>query len=449
MNKLILLFATLVVTNLSLAGEATIQVTGKGKVTINNSTQICEDKCIIDTSESDLKLSPEADSGWYFSGWLDQKCDMGEQVLTAEKYSKIANVRGGAKTLTTLDINADGIDDLISISLFDGKIMAYLNQGDGTFITSTIDAGLSYPSALKSIDWDNDNDIDLLVADYGAAKIKLYLNNGNNQFIFEKDFIFSNTRPYAFSVADYNKDAKLDFIISSFNADRSGDLFALVSSISSAKISWFINQEEAFVEQASISNNAAITLDTYQSLDDDYPQVLTAEIAEGRVALYTANSGGVYQQRIIDTSIASYGAAFGDIDQNGYIDILATYYRPSKIKLIYGQADNTFSAPTIIDQPSEGVTATSFGDYNNDNYIDVAVGEFNANIFYFYKTNSFKNCIVKQSTNIVLTAEFKQKAQSTTPETEVEKSPSSSGGSMSWLMLIVLISFRRFMQKIN
>lgn len=444
MKRIILLLAIFATSNLSLANEITLQVIGKGKVTIDNSEQTCSDNCIIDTSNSDIKLNPEADNGWYFNSWLEQKCDMGDQVLTAEQPSKISKVKGGAKTLTTLDINNDGIDDLIGISLTDGKIASYINQGDGLFAIAEIATGLVYPSALDSIDWDNDNDIDLLVADYGASKIKLYLNDGNNQFIFEKDFTFGNTRPYAFSVADYNKDGQLDLIISSFNADRTGDLFTLVDSINSAKVAWFINSGDSFVEQETISTAAAMTVDTYQSSDDNYPQILTAEIIAGRVALYTANSEGSYSQSIIDSASASYGAAFGDIDQNGYIDILATYYRPSIINLIYGQKNNSFSAPTTIDTPLEGVTATSFGDYNNDSYIDIAVGEFNAKAFYYYPTKSFKNCIIKKATNIVLIAEFKEKPQSTIPEPEpVKNSPSSSGGSLFWLVLLALLGLPR------
>ncbi|MBL4941393.1 MAG: VCBS repeat-containing protein [Colwellia sp.] len=451
MNKLtplrIFLLATILISKISLANEITIQVIGAGKVNVSDAEQSCTDSCNIDTSQSDIKLKPAADDGWYFNAWLDQKCDWGDEVLIAEQNSKISKTGGGAKTLTTLDINNDGIDDLIGISLFDGKISAYINQGDGSFEASQIDIGLVYPSALDSIDWDNDNDIDLLVADYGASKIKLYLNDGNGEFVFSKDFTFQSTRPYAFAVADYNNDNSLDFIISSFQSDRSGDLSTLVNSISSAKLSWFINEEDAFVEQNIISETAAITIDTYQSSTDLYPQIVTAEIAARQVVLYTADNSGIYYQSVIDSVSAIYGVAFGDIDQNGYIDILATNYRPSVISLYYGQADNTFSAATIIDQPVEGVSATSFGDYNNDTYLDVAIGEFNAQKFYYYKTKSFKNCIVKQSTSIALTAEFKQKSQPVIPEPPAKNTPASSGGGATSFYFILLISLRLFIRK--
>lgn len=417
--------------NLTIEGEGQIEATSK----------TCSSSCDIATVESSQTLVAKASPGWHFTGWQGQKCDMGNGVIIPtdkQDISAIGSAAGGAKTLETIDVNNDGIDDLIGISLFNGEVISFENLGDGTFTRNIIISDLVYPSSLDSFDWNNDGYKDLFVAEFNSSDqgIHMYLNDGNGGFVYEKTFTFENTRPYAFSIIDYDLDSRPDFVISSFGANTSGDLFVLANSIKNEKISWFKNTDQGFKEQEIIAEKAAITLDTHQAHENAIPDILTAEIQLGEVAVYSNENG--QDRKVISTRWASYGAAFGDIDEDGHVDILTAHYKLSILSLFYGLGEGEYSKSVELAKPEEGLTATAFGDFNNDSYIDVATGEFNKKVFYYYATAGFDQCIVKKSSSLALVASFK-KGDNISSDSEKE-----SGGSLVWLLFaLVPLLFRQ------
>ncbi|WP_083926967.1 FG-GAP repeat domain-containing protein [Colwellia piezophila] len=427
----------------ALAFNIDLTIEGQGQVEATSKT--CTSSCDIATAESSQTLVTKASPGWYFTGWQGQKCDMGNGVIIPtenQDVREIGSAAGGAKSLETIDINNDGIDDLIGISLFNGKVNSYENLGDGTFISKTIISDLAYPSSLDSYDWNNDGYKDLFVTQFNSdgRGIKMYLNDGNGGFVYEKTFTFENTRPYSFSVIDYDLDSRPDFVISSFDANTNGDLFTLVESIENEKISWFKNTDQGFKEQQIIAEKAAITLDTYQAHENAIPQILTAEIQLGEIAVYSNENGK--DRKLVSSKWASYGAAFGDIDENGHVDILTAHYKPSILSLFYGLGEGEYSKSVNVARPEEGVTATAFGDFNNDSYIDVATGEFNNKKFYYYATAGFDQCIVIKSSSLALTAIFKK------DESASSDSEKKSGGSLTWLLFVLVpLLFRQGLGK--
>jgi hypothetical protein len=428
---------------LAQATNITITLDGSGEVKANEANINCTQNCTVNTTTSINTLTPKASSGWLFSGWSGQQCDSGSHVLTNKNYNRIGGDVGGAKTLKTADLNGDNLDDLVSIGLFTGNISFRDNQGDGNFNTTVIDTDLHYPTALDLFDWDGDSDLDLFIAEFGQSKIKIYLNDGLGNFSFSQDIKISGIRPYSFKVLDKNNDGQHDIVISSFSADITGDLLVLVDSITNAKTQWYINENDNFTEGELLSSSASMTIDAYQK--DGIVSVVTAEINKGEVAQYRAGL-----RTVVDTGIGTYGAAFGDIDKDGNMDVLAAHYRPSTLNLIYGQGNNSFSSPQLITTPDEGVTATSFGDYNSDGYIDVATGEFNRKVFYYFSTVSYKDCVISTEGDISLTATFIESSDSTTEtptetstQTTVEKAKSgSSGGSFYYPILLLSLCFR-------
>lgn len=422
------------------AGEINITINGQGTVLAEEAGSSCSANCILNNDLDKNTLIATANTNSKFVGWSGQKCDAGNEVFIDTSINAIDNVKGGAKTLASADINGDELDDLASISLFDGVIQRLISNGDGTFSIKMIAQDLKYPSALDFYDWDGDSDQDLLVAEYGRRALKLYRNDGLGEFNFVKDIAISNVRPYAFKVADINKDDIPDLLISSFEANTSGDLFTLVDSISNANISWYLNNgNDEFSHELDVSNTAAVTLDINH--DDAFKtfNIVSAEIVNGEIALYQQVDKNI-QRSVIDSGRGSYGAAFGDIDDDGLVDILATHYQPSKINLLYNKGNNTFSSAFTITRPMEGVTAAVFGDFNDDSYLDIGSGEFNANIFYFFANKGYRDCVVLNNANIQLTANFEQNADDTIVESTNDSSSGSSGGSVSFGLLALFIA---------
>ncbi|WP_372768266.1 FG-GAP repeat domain-containing protein [Pseudoalteromonas sp.] len=433
MKKNICAIAILVNLPLSaLANQITLEVTGNGNVKYGDET--CTGSCTISTENNSVMLSPSANSGGSFSHWSGQHCDFGQGIKTSTTRSSIGNASGGAKTLTTLDIDNDGNSDLLGISLFRGQIIKYQNQGNGTFNSSSFVSSLNYPSAMATYDMNEDGFLDLLVAEYGAKQLRVYSNDGAGQLVESEIIKISNTIPYAISAADINHDGSAELIMSSFSADRSGDLFKLVNSIQNQEIAIYEKLADGYKKKQVIANKAAVTLDSY--IDEEHGlTIVSAEIDTGDVSLYRASNG--FSGIVVDESNAPYGVGFADVDDDGDMDIVTAHYGPYSLRIIYN-LNGSYSNAVEIGKGEDGLTAVSVSDFNNDGYQDIATGQFNTNNFFYHTAESYVECGVLKGTSIELTANFSTSSNPSPSEPVKEKTSESSGGTFSYLMLILL-----------
>ena len=426
------------------SAEIELTITGMGEVTVLESDTKCTSNCAITNELAKSTLIATAETGYTFKGWTGQSCSSGKGVNFSEVRSEIGGAPGGAKTLVVADLNNDLVDDLASISLFNGSISVLLNNADRTFSKTIIASDLNYPSSMDFYDWDNDGDQDLVVAEYGMGLIKLYNNDGSGKFSFAKNLEISAGSPYAIAVEDINNDNEPDLLVSKFTADISGDLYVLVNSINSADTSWYKNDGLDNFELAdNVSKIAAITLDTHSYEDLSMPSIITAEIEQGDIALYTSKSN-IVSRTVINSGNGAYGVAFGDADKDGLIDVLSAHYRPSELKIVYGTGMNEFGDSITLLTPEEGVTATIFSDLNNDSYVDVGTGEFNNNTFFYLASEGYENCVVTKDEKISLTANFELLNEATPtpaqPAVKKETSDGGGGGSMPLQFFFLMLS---------
>ena len=115
------------------------------------------------------------------------------------------------------DVDNDGDQDLYAGNLLGLANNLYENLGDGTFRLmdggrATSDAGSSYGVTFG--DLDNDADLDLVVANWGASS-DIYLNDGTGYYDQLGSVAFKRSIQHASSVAlgDYDSDGDLDILI--------------------------------------------------------------------------------------------------------------------------------------------------------------------------------------------------------------------------------------------
>jgi len=444
--KILSLLSTYCIFSLQVSAvDIDLTIVGDGKVSVSETSVECTESCTINNTDQINTLVATADTNERFIGWTGQQCDSGNQVLVDQNFNLIHKVSDGAKTLVSADVDNDSKIDLAAISLFDGQINLLVNQGGGSFDATLVASDLSYPSALDFFDWDNDGDQDLLVAEYGARVIKMYLNDGNGSFVYQNDIALGDAKVYAIAVADVNGDDHPDIVASSFMANIDGNLQTLVDSIKDSETRWFLNDgNDSFSASTLLSNTAAITLDVHKNETLGSIDVVAAEIESGDVAVYRLISGAVSREFVVNSQ-GAYGVAFSDIDNNGYMDVLSTHYSPSKAKLTYGYEDGTFLNEHTIMSFSEGVTATAFIDVNDDNYLDLMIGEFNTGEFGYIETTSYLDCVVSSANSISITANFSTSTTPVSPPATPPKNSDSSGGGsfgFEWLIIAILTRLR-------
>jgi hypothetical protein len=118
--------------------------------------------------------------------------------------------------VTVGDFNNDNQLDIIVIYSGNDGICIFLGFGDGTFLSlTTYSTGSgSTPSSLAVGDFNNDHYLDIVVADYGTNNIGIFLGYGNgtlaNQIVYSTD---PGISPCSVAVGDFNNDNQLDIVV--------------------------------------------------------------------------------------------------------------------------------------------------------------------------------------------------------------------------------------------
>ena len=113
------------------------------------------------------------------------------------------------------DVNGDKKNDIVATSVYNGDLVLFLNQGAGTFVSKgpvgeTPGAGMSW--LVDMADINGDKKLDLVVAD-GAGEIWTFYGKGNGSFTAGPVYPYQNPQasvPDNLILADFNGDGVLD-----------------------------------------------------------------------------------------------------------------------------------------------------------------------------------------------------------------------------------------------
>jgi len=265
------------------------------------------------------------------------------------------------------------------LDVFAGAVGSRLfrNNTNGTFSTNQI-AGLTialYGSAAWG-DFDNDGRLDLLLtgstnsSSAGRNMTRIYRNNGNQTF--------TNALPGLPGVelssvdwGDYDNDGRLDFIVS-------GGTFGLLRNITRI---YHNNGDGTFTDiQAGLPGLMLSSVAWGDYDNDGYLDVLisgnTGDYGSytGLARIYRNNRDGTFTDiganlpRILSSSVA-----WGDFNNDGYLDILmAGRTNESKIltRVYVNKGNGTFT-DLEANLPSIFSGSAAWGDYDNDGKLDI------------------------------------------------------------------------------
>lgn len=285
-------------------------------------------------------------------------------------------------TIAWVDFNNDGLLDFM-VNGDDGgpyAVNLYRNNGDGTF-THLIPAAfphVTYSSASWG-DYNKDGLPDLLLAGriLGTASItRVYRNNGDGTFTDITGNSLTGIQYAAVAWGDYDNDGFPDILITGNNG--SSDI---------AKV-YHNNGDGTFTEKPSIAltgvENGSVAWGDFDN--DGYLDILITGSWVSKV--YRNNGNGTFTEQVnagLPPLTYSTGV-WGDYDNDGYPDILLAGDASENVvvcEVYHNNGDGTFTKS--FSQSGGGMApAVAWGDYNNDGKLDFV---FKNNSAMLYRNN--------------------------------------------------------------
>ena len=320
--------------------------------------------------------------------------------------------------ITVFDYNNDGFYDLYmlngtyieGISDPGGKVFRntpnqlYRNNGNGTFSEVAAEAGLddrNWGMAAGAIDYDRDGDEDLFVLNYGPNVF--YRNNGDGTFtdITESTGLrgpekLNGYTKWSVGVAfdDYNRDGRIDALVGNFLAfdpayvsPATPEMMPHPSEYRGQATLLYLQGPDGFFREATAeyglyfpdSKCMGLTIYDYDSDGD-------LDIFQGndhQLNFLFRNDGDRYRDVAIASGVAansrgvptgSMHGSIGDIDGDGWIDLLVTDLRYGALYRYTGNGlfqDVTESSGVAASMAGKGSWAAELFDYDKDGDLDI------------------------------------------------------------------------------
>jgi hypothetical protein len=228
------------------------------------------------------------------------------------------------RSVIVADFNNDNLSDIITVNSGHNNIGIRLGLGDGSFaLIITYSTGdYSNPYAAAVGDFNNDGQLDIVVAEYGTSNADVFLGYGNGRFevqvTYSSDF---QAWPAWVTIGDFNNDNRSDIAIANYNINNVGIYLGL-------------------------GNGSFSTVVPYSSGDGSSPQCLS----------------------------------ISDFNEDNRLDIAVANYATSNIVVLFGFGDGTFLLGKVYSTGTESSPSSlAIVDVNNDQRLDILVVNYMSN----------------------------------------------------------------------
>jgi hypothetical protein len=334
------------------------------------------------------------------------------------------------------DFDGDGDLDLVSssASLTDG-LRYYRNEGDGTFKDLSHEAGfdgLTHGLSISQGDFDNDGDPDISIVrgawmrNFGTIPMSLLRNDGNGHFtdVTEKAGLMSYFPGQVAEWADYDNDGSIDLFIGHESTPEQ----------KSPSFLYHNNKDGTFTDATSamgVDPSGFVKGAAWGDFDNDGWVDLFVSRRTEPCLLYrnvAAPGGGrrfedVTAKAGIEGALMSFAAWFFDFDNDGDLDLWSSTYSKNLpitrkdpyrepvaevgplmlqdgqdlgiayCRLFRNNGDGTFTnvAKEMGLQRVALVMGSNFGDFDNDGWLDLYLGDGNPSYRALIPNKAFRN----------------------------------------------------------
>ncbi len=255
------------------------------------------------------------------------------------------------------DVNNDGAPDIVMPNYTAGTVSVWLGNGHGAFATRVDYATASNPTTAAVGDLNGDGLPDLAVANYGANSVSVFFNNGNGTFAPKVDFT-TDSNPWTVAVADLNGDGRLDLVTANYGPNS-------VSVLLGDGVGGFAPHVEY------PAGNGSIAMDVGDVTGDGVLDLVVSNYVASSVSIFPGDGhGGLGTRTDFATGLNPWSVAIGDVDADGIPDLVTANTGANTVSVLKGGA----SYASHSDFPT-GATPiqAAIGDLDGDGKPDIAV----------------------------------------------------------------------------
>ncbi len=282
------------------------------------------------------------------------------------------------------DLNGDGSPDVIATGVFSQSVYVFLSKGDGTFGDKIVRSLTGYPFPVAVADLNKDGKLDLIIgvaelddSENTHGSVQLFLGNGDGTFAAPKKYL-TPAFPVALTVADTDRDGKLDVIVEESSSVTKFDLEQL-EKVSSIGIQVFAGDGAGNLIPTTarfLGYSGGLRIVAADFNGDQIPDIAMPILVDGNMMVALGKGdrtfgdfsfyGGVRQADFNGLQLAA-----ADLNQDGKMDLVMTTGRNGKVLIYEGKGDGTFAtARTVLQNDASGL---AIADFDGDGTLDLGV----------------------------------------------------------------------------
>jgi hypothetical protein len=275
------------------------------------------------------------------------------------------------------DFNNDSRLDIVVANYQSNNVYVFRGYGNGSFTGQIVYSMVrkSNPQWVAVADLNNDNILDLVVANFNADNVCILLGYGNGSFgnvITLKTG--EDSGPYSIAIGDLNKDKLLDIAVANWQSNNIGIFFGYGNGTFSSQKTYFINSNSNLKSIVVIDVNNDTLLDIL---------VVDCNSENSSMGIfYGFGNGNFTLPKLYSTGLNSFPTtiAIGDFNNDSRVDLAINYYNEDEIGIMLQLGIEPFASSTLFSTGNQSQPqSVAIGDFNNDDYLDIAVANSGTN----------------------------------------------------------------------
>ena len=199
-------------------------------------------------------------------------------------------------------------------------------------------SSISYSSQPRSIaigDLNNDNRLDIVVANSGTNTIGIFISNIDGTFSNQNTYSTGlQSRPYSIVINDFNNDNYLDIAVANYGTNNIGIFLGYGNAT-------FENQKVF-----STGSSHPLFITTGDINNDNRTDIIIVNYGTNNIGIFLGNGDGSFQSPIIyftGYDSIPYSLAIGDFNNDNNLDIAIANYGTNNIGILLGYGNATFT----------------------------------------------------------------------------------------------------------